>query len=523
MHIHILQLFVIILFLVQFTSPATSHAAQPKQGGIMVFGRAADSTFLDPAKFLDNESAMVIENIYDGLVRYKDDSTRIEPALARSWEISPDGRTWTFQLRRGVKFHDGTPFNAQAAAFSFQRKTDPKHPYYREDFGKMDSTLSSINSVDAVDDLTLRITLKEPYAPFLNVLATHSSYIVSPEAVMKWGDDFNKHPVGTGPFAFVEWRPKDRIILEANKTYWNGRPRLDRIIFKVVEDNKVRQLELKAGVLHVSDGISPAERDDLEKRGGFVVDAKPGLNVGYLAMNMDRPPFDKLVVRQAVNHAINKAALIKLHYRNMAVPATNPIPPIMWGYNASLKDYDFNPDKARKLLNSAGFPNGFETTLWAMPVARPYMPDPDNIAEAIRANLEAVGIRARIVSHDWKTYLNKLYAGEHDMAILGWVGTGDPDNFFYHLFDKEQAVAPHASNIAFLRNEAVHAMIKEARRSSKPDQRTAIYVRLQATIHQLAPWTPLAHASQMLARSVRAQDVVQHPTGVVRFHKAWLD
>jgi peptide/nickel transport system substrate-binding protein len=496
---------------------------QASAGGTLVFGRVADSSFLDPAKFLDNESAVVIENVFDGLVRYKDDSTMIEPALATSWDTSGDGLTWTFHLRRGVHFHDGSPGDAQAAAFSLLRKIDPTHPYHRDTFGKMDSTLKSVRSIEAKDAHTLVITLSEPYAPLLNVLATHSSYIISPAAVRKWGDDFETHPVGTGPFVFQQWQPQDRIVLAANKDYWGGKPALDQVVFRVIPDNRARLIELKTEAIHLMDGINPDDREEILKTPDLRLDSKPGLNVGYLAMNTDRPPFNRAEVRRAVNHAINKQGLVKLLFRNMATPAKNPIPPTMWGHADQISDYGYDPDKARQLLKEAGYPNGFETTLWAMPVPRPYMPQPDKIAQAIQANLAAVGIRARIVTHYWKTYLSKVYAGEHDMCLLGWIGTGDPNDFFYHLFDSDNTIKPHASNVAFFRDPAAHDLILKAQRTIADPERVELYARLQQLVHDQAPWTPLAHAHQVLARDRRVHGVVLHQTGVIRFQHAWLE
>jgi peptide/nickel transport system substrate-binding protein len=455
-------------------------------------------------------------------VRYSDESTHVEPALAESWETSPDGLAWTFRLRPNLRFSDGTPCDAAAAAFSFLRRTDPTHPYFREEFTRMDSSLKYIAGVEAVDPLTLRITLREPYAPLLSTLATHSSYLVSPDAVRTWGDDFDRRPVGAGPFVFAGWIPGERIELTANPGYYRGRPHLDRVVFKVVPDIKVRLLELKSGSIQIMDGVGPSDRDEILKNTRLALDAKPGLNVGYLAMNMRHAPFDKLEVRRAVNHAINKENLVKLLYRGLAEVAKNPIPPGMWVYNDEVQDYAYDPDQARELLRSAGYPQGFSTTLWAMPVSRPYMPEPERIARAIQANLAAVGIKARIVTCEWKDYLARAYAGEHDMCLLGWVGAGDPDNFFSNLFAADKAAPPHASNIAFFTDPAAQKLIAAAQREPDQARRAGLYRQLQAVIHDQAPWTPLAHAYQAMARERTVTGVVHHLTGVVRFAKADL-
>jgi len=493
--------------------------AQQRQKAL-VFGRSADASYLDPAKFYDNESAMVIENIFDGLVRYRDDSTLIEPALATSWTVSADGRTFTFPLRRGVTFHDGTSFNAQAAQFSLLRKLDPSHPFYRAKHGKMDTTLRCVKSVEALDENTLRITLKDRYAPFLDELARHSSYIVSPTAVRADPDGFEKHPVGTGPFVFESWLPGDRIILRANPNYFGGAPKITSLVFKVVPDARMRLLELKTGTIHAMDALAPEDKDTVRRSPGLAVEAKPGLNVGYLSMNGERPPLDNPKVRLAIAHAINQPALLRLAYQGMAAPAASLLPPTMWGHNAKITGYRYDPELARKLLRQAGLAKGFETTLWVMPVSRPYMPQPDKIARFLQENLAAVGIRVRLVTHDWSTYLAKVYNGEHDLCLLGWVSTADPSDILNHLLDKENANKPDATNISFFRDQHVHTLLHSAELETDAGKRLTLYAQAQERASELAPLVPLAHAHQLLARSTSVVGIVNHPTGVIRFAKA---
>ncbi len=499
--------------------PAAADAARHKT---LVFGRSADATFLDPAKFLDNESAMVIENIFDGLVRYADGSTRIEPALAESWSVSEDGRVYTFRLRRGVLFHDGSPFNAAAAQFSLARKTDPAHPFHRAQFSKMDTTLASVRRVEAVGDFTLRITLKEPQATLLDELARHSCYIVSPNAVRERGDAFDRRPVGTGPFAFEAWLPGDRIILTANRRHFSGAPKIDTLVFKVIPDGRVRLLELKAGTIQAMDSPAPELLEEVRRSPGLVLEARPGMNVGYLAMNTEHPPLDNVLVRRAVAHAVNRRALLSLGYKGMASQALTLVPPSMRGFNPRARDYDFDPARARKLLRQAGLPKGFEATLWAMPVSRPYMPEPSLIARLIQENLAAVGIRTRIVNHDWAAHLAGVYAGEHDFCLLGWVSSADASDILGHLLDSDSAVKPHATNVSFFRDAKVHALLAQAAAASDEGRRMELFARVQAIAQEQAPLLPLAHAQQVLARRKGVQGIVNHQTGVVRFARATL-
>ncbi len=490
------------------------------------FGRigGGDSASLDPARTDDGEASKVIANLFEGLVRFQDGSTEVEPALAVSWETSADGKEWTFHLREGVTFHDGTPFDADAVVFSFMRQIDPKHPFYRKDFANP-STFEYVRAVKAVDEQTLRILLGKFYAPFLyNLAEPTAAPIISPAALKKWGDDFGKHPMGTGPFKFEEWVPGDRIILFKNRDYWGGPPHLDRLVFKTIINNKSRLLSLSTGSIDGMDGIDPnaAKKIRLDKALKFEIIT--GLNVGYLAMNTEKPPFDQVKVRQAVNHAINKRNLIKLLYQNLAIPAKNSIPPVVWGYNDDIADYEYNRKRAKALLKEAGYEKGFTTTLWAMPVPRPYMPQPEKIARAIKANLAAVGIRAEIVTHEWAAYIDKTANGEHDMCLSGAIaGSGDPYNFLYVLLDKDNAVKPKAGNLAFFKDEGLHEILVKAQQISEKQERIRLYRKAQEIIHNQAPWVPLAHAQQIIGRRKEVHDVVQHPTGFLRFHKAWIE
>ncbi|MBU1039884.1 MAG: ABC transporter substrate-binding protein [Proteobacteria bacterium] len=496
-------------------------AAQPRHK-TLVFARSADASFLDPAKFLDNESAMVIENIFDGLVRYRDDSTIVEPALAASWSVAEGGLAYVFTLRTGVNFHDGTAFDAEAARFSLLRKIDPAHPYFRAHFSKMDDTLRGVRSVEALNAHTLRITLKEPDPLFLAALARHSAYIVSPTAVKSLGESFDRRPVGTGPFIFGSWLKGERIVLEANPKYFGGAPKIDALVFKVVPDPLVRMLELRAGNIQAMDALTPEQQVEVRRNPALVLDSWPGMNVGYLAMNTERAPLDNPKVRLAIAHAINRPALVKSIYRGQATQARTLVPPGMPGYNPAAPAAAYDPALARRLLRQAGLPNGFLTTLWAMPVSRPYMPQPDKIARFIQENLASVGIRAKIVTCDWATYLARAYAGEHDLCLLGWVSTGDASDILEHLLDLDNAQKPHASNISFYRGRRVHDLLAQARTSADQKMREALFAQVQDIAGREVPLLPLAHANQTLARSRYVQGIVNHPSGVIRFAKATI-
>ena len=264
--------------------------------------------------------------------------------------------------------------------------------------------------------------------------------------------------------------------------------------------------------------LNPEYIDEIRDNPELQLLTQPGMNVGYLAMNMDKAPFDDLRVRRAINHAVNKQALVDNFYQGLALAAKNPIPPTLWGYNDKITGYAFDPNKARALLAEAGFPDGFETELWAMPVPRPYMPQPDKIAQAVQADLAKIGVRARIVQWEWGTYLDKVSNGEHPMALLGWTGdNGDPDNFLHVLLDKTAAVKP-AQNIAFYKSEELHKVLVAARISADRDQRSKLYQQAQEIIFHDAPWVPLVHATQTAAFHRGVSGFILHPTGSKWFH-----
>ena len=516
-------IFAVFLFLISSVYVADTKVI----GGTLIFGRGGDSVGLDPAHEKDGESFKVCENIYDRLVQYKDESTEIEPALAESWESSEDGLTWRFNLRKGVKFHDGTPFNADAVLFSLNRQHDPNHPFHNVGgsytYWSYTGLAEIVEKIAAPDAYTVQIILKRPYAPFIYTIAMTPFSIVSPTALQKWKADFRNHPVGTGPFKFVRWDREDKVVLEANTDYWEGRPPLDRIILRSIPDNSVRLIELQNGSIHAMEFPNPDDLPQIRADDQLRIIEQPGMNVGYLAMNLDKKPFDNLKVRLAVNHAINKHQIITQLYQGIGIPAKNPIPPTMWSYDDSIEEYTYDPAKAKALLTEAGYPDGFETTLWALPVPRPYIPDGSALAAAIQSDLRRVGIKAKIVTFDWGTYLEKTKNGEHDTAMLGWsADIGDPDNFFYYLLSKEAAKKP-AGNIAFYRSDEMQEVLVEAQSTTNQAKRIELYKRAQGLFHRDSPWVPLAHAKQILIINKQIQNLKLHPTTWKYFRQIWLE
>ncbi|WP_027724723.1 ABC transporter substrate-binding protein [Tuberibacillus calidus] len=518
---------VLMLSIVLTGCSSSSNGEQGKKsnsngngGNVLIFGRGADATSLDPAIVTDGESFAVTKNIYDTLVEYKGQTTDIEPALAESWDISPDGKTYTFHLRKGVKFHDGTDFNADAVVFNFDRwknaNDENKFAYYPSMFGGFGDK-SVIADVKALDDYTVQFTLRTPLAPFLKDLAMSPFAIASPTAIKKYGDKYGQAAaVGTGPFKFKEWKSKDTITLVKNDDYWKkGEPQLDGVIFKVIPDNTARLNALKNGEIDLMDGVNPSDLKDIQGNKDLQIFYRPPMNVGYLGMTVTKKPFDNPLVRQAVNYAVDKKAIIDAFFAGAADPAKNPMPPSISGYNDDVQPYDYNPEKAKELLKKAGFPNGFKTELWAMPNPRPYMPEPSKIAVAIAHNLKDIGIDAEIKTFEWTTYLDKVKKGEAPMYMLGWTGdNGDADNFLYTLLSTD---AIGSNNNSFYSNPELDKLLKEAQTLTDENKRNELYKQAQVIIHNDAPWVPLVHSKPALVGKSTIKGFAPHPTGSDRY------
>jgi peptide/nickel transport system substrate-binding protein len=509
----------VLIFLVIGSSIGWTQT--PVKGGTFVFGRGADSIGLDPAVVTDGESFRVTRNIYESLLEYKRDSAEIAPGLAEFWVTSPNGLEWKFELRRNVAFHDGTPCNADAVVFNFERWMYEHHPYHQGVFEYWKSMFGGfpgfVKSVRTVDEFTVEFVLEKPMAPFLANLAMPMFGIASPTAIKKHGDDYFKHPVGTGPFRFREWRKDERIVLERNPDYWGEKAQLDRVIFRSIVDNSARLLELQAGSIDLMEFLHPDDISTVKNDPHLQLFLRPSLNVGYLWWNVEKEPFGKLEVRRAIAHAINKRAIVEKLFGGIGIPATNMLPPSLWGYNDAVLDYAYDPPKARDYLAKAGLPNGFKTRLWAMPNPRPYMPQPTKIAEAIQADLKAVGIEAEIVTMDWATYLAKTREGEQDMYMLGWTGdNGDPDNFLYWFFGQQETRSRYY-------NIRAAQLTAKAQSLFGQEERARLYREAQIVLKEDTANIPIAHTTSPLAAKMIVKGYVPHATGGEKLDTVWLE
>lgn len=470
--------------------------------------------------------------LYNRLVEFEIGTTKVMPGLAESWQASDDGQTFTFKLRKGVKWHTTANFkptrdlNADDVIFSFERQwktenpyfkvTSPNHTYFNDmSFPKL------LKSIEKIDDLTVKFTLNQPEAPFVADLAMDFASIISKEyadEMLKAGtpEKVDQNPVGTGPFMLVQYQKDAVIRYKANPDYFLGKAKLDDLVFAITPDASVRLQKLKANECQVAIP-NTTDLDAIGKDAKLQLLDQPGMNIAYLAFQVEKKPFDDKRVRQAVNMAINKKAIIDAVYLNGGVVAKNPIPPVLWSYNDSVKDYPYDPDQAKKLLTEAGFPNGFETDLWSMPVTRLYNPNGKRVGELMQADLAKVGIKAEIKTFEWGEYRKRAQAGEHQMAQLGWTGdNGDPDNFFRVLLGCDAAKA--GSNIAKWCHKPFDDMIVEAVRTNDLAKRTELYSKAQTIFKEEAPWLTLAHSVQYLAAAKNVEGLKLSPFGAHIFY-----
>jgi dipeptide transport system substrate-binding protein len=451
------------------------------------------------------------EPVYNRIVDFDRGGTQVIPSLAEKWDVSSDGTVYTFHLRKNVKWHANKTFKptrnftADDIIFSLERQWKEDHPFFKvtssnhtyfQDMGMP----KLLKSIEKVDDYTVKITLNQPEAPFLSDLAMPWAAIQSKEyadAMAKAGtpEKIDQDPVGTGPFTFVQYQKDAVIRYKANPDYFGGKAKIDDLVFSITPDASVRWAKLQKGECHVMPYPNPADLDAIKKDPNVTILEQAGLNIGYLAYNTTKKPFDDVRVRKAFNMAINKKAIIDAVYLSTGVAAKNPIPPSMWSYNDAVKDDEYNPDAAKKLLAEAGVSN-LETDLWAMPVQRPYNPNAKRIAELMQADLAKVGVKAEIKSFEWGEYRKRLQAGEHQTGMLGWTGdNGDPDNFLHTLLGCDAAKS--GSNTAKWCYKPFDDLVTKAKVTTDQKQRTELYKQAQVVFKEQAPWFTIAHAVQL--------------------------
>ncbi len=448
--------------------------------------------------------------IYDRLVEFEIGTTNIVPGLAESWTAAPDGLSYTFKLRPGVKFHSNahfTPsrdFDADDVLFSYNRMANPNHPYakvtpgqtyaYFEDMGMKDI----VDHVEKVDAMTVKFVLKKPEAPFMADMAMDFASILSGEyadkmMAAKTPEIVDKEPIGTGPFQFVSYQKDAVIRYKAFDQHWSGRPKIDNLVYAITTDASVRYAKLKTGECQVMAFPKPADVALMKNDPNLTLVQQQGLNVGYIAFNVEKKPFDSKLVRQALNMATNKKAILDNVFQGAGQVAKNPIPPTLWSYNDRVQDYPYDPVKAKALLAQAGYPNGVDVELWYLPVTRPYNPDGKRMAELIQSDWEKVGVHAKLITYEWGEYRKRSKTGEQQAMMFGWSGdNGDPDNFFVPLLGC--AAVKGGGNVARWCDKDFEDLVQMAKLATRQMDRAGFYAKAQVIAHEEAPWITIAHS-----------------------------
>jgi peptide/nickel transport system substrate-binding protein len=512
-----------------------------KAGGTLTFGASADPVSLDGAYVSDGESLRVIKQIFETLVTTELGGTKIEPELAKEYSASDDGLAWTFKLQENIKFHDGEPFNAEAVCFNFDRwynfkgvAQSPSVSYYWSTvFGGFktkdlpDSAATSLyKSCEAKDANTAVINLTKPSSSFLAGLALAAFSISSPKALTTYKADevsgtaeapkFTgtyglQHPTGTGPFKFVSFTPKDKLVIARNDDYWGEKAKLDQVIFKAIDNPQARRQALESNEIQGYDAVDPGDLKAL-KDAGYQVLERPAFNVGYLGFNIAKKPLDNIKIRQAIAHAINREALVKAKYPEGSQVATQFMPPELFGYSKDVKTYEYSVDKAKSLIAESGVTNPTLEFWYPTDVSRPYMPNPTDNFQAIKADLEAVGFKIVPKAAPWRPdYLDKVNAGATQLRLLGWTGDfGDPDNFVGTFFQAKQPAWGFD-------NQDIFKKLDEAEAETDLDKRTKLYEEANNMIMEFLPGVPYVHTRPALAFSAKVKGYRTSPVSIEPF------
>ena len=505
----------------------------------LVYCSEASPAGFDPSQYTSGtDFDASAETVFNRLTQFKRGGTEVEPGLATSWEVSKDGLTYTFHLRDGVKFHTTdyfTPtrdFNADDVLFTFNRLLDANSPFrkaypsespYFTDMGLN----TTIKNVEKLDNHTVQFNLNNVDASFVQNLAMSFASVQSAEyaaQLLKEGkaEEINQKPVGTGPFVFKRYQKDSQIRYVANKQYWKPEDvKLDNLVFAITPDAAARLQKLKAGECQVSGYPRPSDIEIMKQDPNLRVLQQAGFNLGFLAYNVTHPPLDQLKVRQALDMAIDKPAIIKAVYQSAGQLAQNALPPAQWCYDPTIKDAPYDPTKARALLKEAGVAPGTTINLWAMTVQRASNPNARMSAQMIQQDWAKVGIKANIISYEWGEYIKRAKNGEHDAMIYGWTGdNGDPDNWLGVLYS---CAAVKGSNYAKWCNPAYDKLVQQAKVSNDREQRIKWYQQAQKILKEQVPITPIANSTVFQPLRKEVQNFKISPFGLTPFYGVSLD
>ncbi|MBI2888210.1 MAG: twin-arginine translocation signal domain-containing protein [Chloroflexi bacterium] len=509
------------------TSGGAPGAMTPKKGGVLVYGAEAEINPLYSDYGLTWSNGRVSRHIFEPLMESDIlSSADVSPTvgvLAEKWTESPDAKVTTWTLRKGVKFHDGAPFNAEAVKYNIEREFDKSHPFYHaKAWGSQRQRFGFIDKVEVVDEYTVRMTQKQPYVNF--VLLMRGYGVTSPEAIKKYGnDELHRYPLGTGPFKLEEFKAGDRVVMVKNKDYWGKEPWLDKIIFRPMGEPAVRVVSLKSGDIDFSVNLPPDTYADFGKDARFDVIQKAYGHVWFVRFNSKNPPFNDRRVRIAATMAVNKDALIRDILKNTGVKAIAPFGPGTDAYDPDLKEiYPYNPTKAKELLRDAGFPNGFETTVYFPPSGSGMMAG-QPMVEFIQRNLAEVGIRVKMVPQEWNTYVQKYYEGlTPDVGLTNMSHGTDSGTNVSRLYHTRQQ-PPNGPNPGWYSNAEVDRVLDQADQEPDFEKRRSLWKQANRLIAEDAADIYVAHDTLPRVMNRKIHDYVAPAQGSFVFFNAWLD
>jgi peptide/nickel transport system substrate-binding protein len=537
-----LKLLIVAVLAVSATATATA-AIKATQGGTLVFAGSADPTYLDPSLATDGETFRVTEQIFETLVKLKPGTLKLEPWLATSWALGKDGKTYTFQLRHGVKFHDGTPFNAKAVCANFDRWYNWTGPfqdpsatnyYQKAFFGFKHNEVTGLSaplyrSCKAKGKYTAVVKLTQKSGTFINWLVLQPFSMQSPTAMAKYGADQAQlknglfqptgsypfsHPTGTGPYKFVSWTIGQKVELAKNTSYWGKKAKLDRLIIRPIATSTGRLQALQNGEVNAYDLAAPQDVATIKSNSSLKVINRPPFNVGYVTINSAHPPFNNPLVRQAVAYGLDRKSVVNQFYYGSGTVADDFLPTGLWGHSTKTIKYPYNPEKAKALLRQAGLTLPVPVDFWyPTNISRPYMPDPKRNFEAFSASLENSGFKVTAHSAPWRPdYVKKVNEGTAgDLNLVGWTGDfGDPDNFLGTFFKNYNPQFGWT-------NRQVFSTLQEAARETNQKARAKLYAKASYLVSKAVPAVPYVHTTPALGAQKQVLNLIATPVGGVWF------
>ncbi|MFN8591927.1 MAG: ABC transporter substrate-binding protein [Thermomicrobiales bacterium] len=503
-----------------FAAPATAIGKLPATQGTkeLIVNIEDDVNTLDPAKGLGTHTLRTIDNMFNSLVETFGDVADPQPSLATEWSVNDEGTEWTFKLREGVTFHDGTPFDAEAVKFSIDRSLFPDHPYYFPPYPFPPFFLASVKEIVVVDPMTVKFVLHGPDPTFIGNLCWTTSAIVSPEAIKTFGKDIENNPVGTGPFKFVTWEKGKRLVMEKNPDYWDGAPAADSLIFKPVPEEAARLTQLQAGELNVAVALSPEFIPEVEGDANLTLLTNKGIHTWYAILNLNVKPLDDVRVRQALNYAIDRQAIVDEILKGAADVSSAFSYPDTWSYEPKAEIYTYDPDKAKALLKEAGQDGGFDL-LYLVPESGSGMIAPKAIGTIMQAYLAEIGVNAEIQTMEWVSYLNEFAeanggmdrtgSGKPPLGIIqmSWMSTiADPGLYInYYL----TSTGPF--NNGSYKNPKMDELLNGAMQTVDQEERKALYSEAQILAANDAPWIFMFHAHNVAATRNNLSGLVLNP------------